>query len=102
MGKELYRRLVDIMWSPKTLLVTILGLLTYQWWFMLSKEYPIWDILTIQLFGVLIIWTVHIRGLALGMISVMVNKRLQAFLSDTEDDIDRHIKTACKKKCGKC
>tara|TARA_B100000287_G_C20322405_1_gene658397 strand:+ start:171 stop:377 length:207 start_codon:yes stop_codon:yes gene_type:complete len=67
---------------------------------MLSKEYPIWDILTIQLFGLLIIWTVHIRGLALGMISVMVNKKLQEFLSDTEDDIDRHIKTSFNKRKG--
>ena len=100
MGKKLYRRLNDMMWSPKMLLVTILGLLTYQWWFMLSNNYPIWDILTIQLFGVLIIWTVHIRGLALGMISVMVNKKLQEFLSDTEDDIDRHIKTSFNKRKG--
>ena len=102
MGKELYKRLNDILWSPKMLLLTILVLLSYQWYFMLSKEYPIWDILTLQLFGLLIIWTVHIRGLALGMISVMVNKRLQAFLSDTNDDIDRHIKTAYKKRCKKC
>jgi len=102
MGKELYKRLNDVLWSPKILVVTIVGLLTYQWWFMLSNNYPIWDIITIQLIGVLIIWTVHIRGLALGMIQVMVSKRLQAFLSDTNDDIDRHIKTSCKKKCKKC
>ena len=105
MGKELYkwiRNMNELLWSPKTLLVTIIGLLSYQWLFMLTMNYPIGHILTLQVVGLLIIWAVHVRGLALGMVSVMINKRLKAFLSDTNDDIDRHIKTVHKKKCKKC
>ena len=102
MGKELYKWVKEVLWSPKTLLITIIGLLAYQWLFLLTMNYPIEHILTLQVVGLLIIWAVHIRGLALCMIQVMINKRLHNFLSDSTDDIDRHIKTAYKKRCKKC
>ncbi len=94
-------KVLEFFRSPKALLVMTIVLLVWQWVFMLGKNYPILDIVSLQLIGLLIIWTVHIRGLALGMIQVMINKQLQEFLSDSTDDIDRHIKTAFKKRQDK-